>query len=187
LSVKYYVYRHIRLDKNEPFYIGIGTKPNDYNNWSEEYGRACNRTERHAAWLSIVEKTDYRIEIIFESNDRDEIKNKEKEFIDLYQSKLFDGGTLVNIGSSDFNKIEKDVLWGKVDIKIRKRKITIKSKGKSATKIEQFDYKGNLLNTFLDIQEASKILNRSVISIRDHLKGKTKTCGWTILKPVFEN
>ena len=23
---KYYLYRHIRLDKNEPFYIGIGTK-----------------------------------------------------------------------------------------------------------------------------------------------------------------
>lgn len=25
---KYYLYRHIRLDKNQPFYIGIGTKPN---------------------------------------------------------------------------------------------------------------------------------------------------------------
>ena len=25
---KYYLYRHIRLDKNEPFYIGIGTKNN---------------------------------------------------------------------------------------------------------------------------------------------------------------
>lgn len=25
-SGKHYLYRHIRLDKNEPFYIGIGTK-----------------------------------------------------------------------------------------------------------------------------------------------------------------
>lgn len=23
---KYYLYRHIRLDKNEPFYIGIGSR-----------------------------------------------------------------------------------------------------------------------------------------------------------------
>lgn len=28
---KYYLYRHIRLDKNEPFYIGIGTKGNKIN------------------------------------------------------------------------------------------------------------------------------------------------------------
>lgn len=28
---KYYLYRHIRLDKNEPFYIGIGNNLNKKN------------------------------------------------------------------------------------------------------------------------------------------------------------
>lgn len=38
---KYYLYRHIRLDKNEPFYIGIGTKRNRYHpNMYSEYRRA---------------------------------------------------------------------------------------------------------------------------------------------------
>jgi len=26
---KYYLYRHIRLDSNKPFYIGVGTKKSD--------------------------------------------------------------------------------------------------------------------------------------------------------------
>lgn len=29
---KYYLYRHIRNDKNEPFYIGVGTK-SKYGDW----------------------------------------------------------------------------------------------------------------------------------------------------------
>ena len=30
-----YLYRHIRLDKNEPFYIGIGS--NELNNYKRAY------------------------------------------------------------------------------------------------------------------------------------------------------
>jgi hypothetical protein len=31
---KYYLYRHIRLDKNEPFYIGIGKVLNEAKDYS---------------------------------------------------------------------------------------------------------------------------------------------------------
>lgn len=37
-----YVYRHIRLDKNEPFYIGIGSDIN--------YQRAYNYQRRTKYW-----------------------------------------------------------------------------------------------------------------------------------------
>lgn len=40
---KYYLYRHIRLDKNEPFYIGIGTK----NKHKYPYFRAKSKAERN--------------------------------------------------------------------------------------------------------------------------------------------
>ena len=38
----HYLYRHIRLDKNEPFYIGIGTKKENtkFNSIKSEYSRA---------------------------------------------------------------------------------------------------------------------------------------------------
>lgn len=37
-----YVYRHIRLDKNEPFYIGIGS--------DNKYSRAKQKTGRNDRW-----------------------------------------------------------------------------------------------------------------------------------------
>ena len=56
----WYVYRHIRLDKNEPFYIGIGNKKN--------YARAyqTNPDRRNEIWCKIFNKTDIEIEIILE-------------------------------------------------------------------------------------------------------------------------
>lgn len=64
---KYYLYRHIRPDKNEPFYIGVGTfKPNTKNYKAEHY-RAYeikNRNEivksgickESALWKALVGK-----------------------------------------------------------------------------------------------------------------------------------
>ena len=53
---KYLVYRHIRLDKNEVFYIGIG---NDSN-----YKRSKIKANRSVYWKNIVNKTFYEIEIL---------------------------------------------------------------------------------------------------------------------------
>ena len=67
-----YLYKHIRLDTNEVFYVGIGGKyrPNQKN--------------RNTIWKRIVAKTDYKIEIILESNDYEFIKQKEIELIKSY-------------------------------------------------------------------------------------------------------
>lgn len=43
-----YVYRHIRLDKNEPFYIGIGS--------NETYKRANTIKDRNKIWYDIAAK-----------------------------------------------------------------------------------------------------------------------------------
>ena len=51
-----YVYRHIRLDKNEPFYIGIGS--------DATYQRANSKKGRNKIWNDIVSKTDYEVEIL---------------------------------------------------------------------------------------------------------------------------
>ena len=81
---KYYLYIHTRLDTNLPFYIGIGTKKN-YNTYKSIYSRAYNKSSRNKYWKNITNKTDYKIEIVLESNDYNYIKEKEIEYIASYK------------------------------------------------------------------------------------------------------
>jgi len=87
-----YVYRHIRLDKNEVFYIGIGSDDKGY------YTRAnCkDKTTRGHHWGNVVSKTNYEIEIILDNLSWEEACKKEIEFIALYGRSDLKLGTLVN-------------------------------------------------------------------------------------------
>mgnify|MGYP001576961726 CR=1 FL=1 len=94
----HYLYRHIRLDTNTPFYIGIGTVPTKKNgSWRTFYKRAFQDKRRNDIWTNIVNKTDYRVEIMLESNDYEFIKEKEIEFIALYGRKDLKKGSLANM------------------------------------------------------------------------------------------
>lgn len=93
----YYIYRHIRLDTNEVFYIGIGRKKFFYDCYEKEYFRAFSKSDRNKYWNNIVNKTSYNIDILFESMDETEIKQKEIEFIALYGRKDLGTGCLVNM------------------------------------------------------------------------------------------
>jgi hypothetical protein len=82
---KYYLYRHIRLDTGEPFYIGIGTKKNVktiYKKVSGEYSRSYSKSDRTDFWKNITNKTKYEIEILLESDDYEFIQQKEIISID---------------------------------------------------------------------------------------------------------
>jgi len=83
-----YVYRHVRTDKNQPFYIGIGT--------DNSYRRSRSKCNRNRYWKNITNCTDYNIDIIFDDLTIEEAKLKEIEFISLYK-RISDGGTLCNI------------------------------------------------------------------------------------------
>lgn len=92
---KYYLYRHIRLDKDEPFYIGVGTK----SKYGNLYKRATDSSpkKRNFMWLGVFNKTTIEVDILMESNDLDFISKKEEEFISLYGRKCNNDGPLVNI------------------------------------------------------------------------------------------
>lgn len=85
-----YLYRHIRTDKNEPFYIGVGLS-ND-----NAYKRAYSSKNRNPHWHNIVKKTSYNVEIILDDLTDEEAFEKEIEFIKLY-GKVLNGGLLCNI------------------------------------------------------------------------------------------
>jgi len=81
------VYRHIRLDKNEPFYIGIGKTEK----------RPYEKIKRNKFWQNIVAKTDYHVDILINDLTWEEACKKEIEFIGLYGRDDLNNGTLVNL------------------------------------------------------------------------------------------
>lgn len=111
---KFYTYRHIRLDTNLPFYIGKG-----------EGDRAWSKDRNNQHWHSIVNKVDYRVEIIQDGLSEEEAFDKEKYFIKLYGRKDLSAGILINKtnggeGTSGFIHSEKS-----------KKKMSKANKGKS--------------------------------------------------------
>jgi len=81
------VYRHIRLDKNEPFYIGIG----------KDTKRAYYKLRRNGLWNNIVAKSEYEVEILMEDITYEKALEKEKEFISLYGRIDKNTGSLANL------------------------------------------------------------------------------------------
>ena len=84
-----YVYRHIRLDNNEPFYIGIGSDSN--------YKRANFTRKRNIFWQRITAKTEYEVEIMLDDLTWEEANTKEIEFISLYGRSNLNKGPLCNL------------------------------------------------------------------------------------------
>lgn len=132
----YYLYRHIRLDTNVPFYIGIGTYKST-SKYKNKYNRAFTHNKRNQYWKNVVNLTEYKVEIIFKSDNRDIICEKEKEFIKLYGRKEF-GGTLTNLtDGGDFCIMSKEVSAKSV---ATKRKNGVYEK---VAKINSIKMKGN--------------------------------------------
>lgn len=86
-----YLYRHIRLDKNQPFYIGIGSDADG------KYTRAYNVFSRNNFWKNIINKTEYEVEILLDDISWEEAIEKEIEFIKLYGRTNLNTGTLCNL------------------------------------------------------------------------------------------
>jgi hypothetical protein len=132
-----YVYRHIRLDKNEPFYIGIGS--------DETYKRANAKKGRNKIWYDIAAKTDYEVEILFDDISWDDACKKEIEFISLYGKKA-EGGLLSNITDGGegtlglknpkLSERNKTGIWkGKTHTEETKLLMSLKNKGVKKTEL----------------------------------------------------
>jgi hypothetical protein len=81
------IYRHIRLDTNEVFYIGIG---------KTKY-RAYTKLNRNKHWTNIVNKTEYEVQVLKKDLDYSDAKELEMILIAYYGRKDLGLGTLVNM------------------------------------------------------------------------------------------
>ena len=117
------VYRHIRLDKNMPFYIGI----------TSDSKRPNNKKDRSSFWKSIVNKTEYIVEIIFENLTKEQAIEKEVEFIKLYGRVDLGNGVLCNMtcggeGTGKLNSSLEEERRRKIKQSLTGRKHSVESK-----------------------------------------------------------
>jgi len=173
-SGKYYLYRHIRMDKDRPFYIGIGTKKSFIKDWNmnSAYYRAFEKGNRNKIWWDIVNKAEYEVEILLESNNYDFIKEKEVEFIKLYGRINTKTGILSNL--TDGGEGEP----GKIVSKETREKQSIARKGKPS-KLKGVNYHSQETKDYLGKIQLGKKLSVESISKRTETRRRNSTInGW---------
>ena len=164
--MKYYVYRHVDLINNVPFYIGFGE--NSIANY--DYSRAYEKRKRSKNWYDYVLKIDnnYEVEILFESDNCEEIANKEKEFILIYGRLCDNSGSLVN-----------KVIGGQSRIPRTNEKLSKMLKKLDRKPISVFDIKGNKIGDFDRIATAAEAVNVPILSAKLNLvRGKGQAYGF---------
>jgi hypothetical protein len=74
----WYVYQHIRLDKNQVFYIGIGKQKNYRRAYDSE------KKKRNKIWIGITGRSNWKVEIVCDKISKGEAALKEQELIKLH-------------------------------------------------------------------------------------------------------
>jgi len=204
-----YVYRHIRLDSNVPFYVGIGGDSDG------KYKRVNSKKGRSYSWKDTIKNIPWKVDILIDDLSWDEACLKEIEFINLYGRKDLNQGTLVNFTNggdgqygrkdSEKTKLKKQkpksntinmkkshehrdysYLKGKAGAKPGVKKSTTHTNkiqlAANNKKIKIWCPELNII--FNSLTEAGKALNRSSGSISNVLKSKTNKTksGITLLK-----
>lgn len=115
------VYTHIRLDKNEPFYVGIG----------KTLRRAYRTDSRNDYWKNIS-KNGYKVEILYDNLTWEEACEKEKELITLYGRKDNRTGILCNMTNGgdgvEFNESVRKKISDKMKINNPSKREDVKEK-----------------------------------------------------------
>ena len=185
------VYQHTRLDTNEIFYIGIGKTEK----------RAYNTTNhRNNYWKNIINKTEYKIEILFNDLTWNESCQIEKYLIKYYGRKDLGLGTLVNLtngGDGTLGHVKRNIK--PITDEARKRMSdaqkrngiskeqrdkmnsgfkNMSEESKLSMSKTQFKPK-KVINIetneiYNSVKEVSKLFNISYSLLKNHLSGKTK-------------
>ena len=177
---KYYVYQHTRLDTNEIFYIGVGTKQK-LGKSKSSYKRAYDKTKSKARtnhWLNIINLTEYGVDIVFESNIYQDVLNKEKELISYYGKRCNNTGTLVNLSDGGLGSTGYKFSDEQKTIMKEHSHMRGKSGYKHFASKEVFVYNtnGDYINTFGSYNLCATALNIDCSSIDQVLSGLVKQC-----------
>lgn len=151
------VYKHIRLDNEEIFYIGIG-KSNK---------RLYSTNYRNKFWHNIVNKVDYKAEIIYENISWEEAKLKEIELIKKYGRIDIGTGILVNMtdGGDGANGYKHTEEW--------KLGASKRNKGKIISQ-EQINIQREYMKNRIVTDETKSNISKGIIKYFDEKGRKPK-------------
>lgn len=152
-----YLYRHIRLDTNEIFYIGIGFHRKSGN----KYMRAFNTYKRNEFWKNIIKKSSFEVEIVLDNLPKEELLIKEKEFIELYGRKDLNKGSLVNLTDGGEGTCGHKIIGRKMDEEQRLSMIGRKLSQETKDKISKA-HLGRKHDKSLYIERSKKLRGRKV-------------------------
>lgn len=159
-NIIYFLYQHIRLDTKEVFYVGVGTKNTKERNYKQIYRRAFTKANRNEFWNRVINKTNYKVEILKEFTSIDICLKEETLLIDLY-GRIIDGtGKLTNI-VRDNSEIEEK--------RIKNLKIAIE---KSKKKTYKYSKEGYFLEEYESLTEAAIKNNTRPTDISACITGK---------------
>jgi hypothetical protein len=187
-----YVYKHIRKDNNEVFYIGIGTLKN--------YKRVNSTLNRNTHWINITNKVGYESEIIDDNITWEVACELEKYWISYYGRADLKKGNLVNLtdgGDGTFGKIhsiETRQKQSKAKIGNKHHFFNKKRKTHSDWMLEnhpnkkpiiQYDLYNNVIKEWDSARHVDFVHQINYKNISACCRGKRKTAGGYIWK--FKN
>lgn len=175
---KHYLYRHIRLDKNEPFYIGVGTKHRKVS----PFYRAETVKNRNEIWTGIYNKTPIEVEILMESDSVEFLMQKEMEFISLYGRLYKNEGCLANMDMGGYTnrsgrtesareKASKRMIA--LNKEMAKKRVGTTHFYKTVVPVNVYDTNGYLLGCFKSCAEAARYFNVEYKYFNYRLRHKT--------------
>lgn len=179
----FYIYRHIRHDKNEPFYIGKGAgyapkKDGGIVFYYTFFKRAFDNIKRNVIWKGIVSKTEYDIDIIFETKDKNIIDDKEKEFIKLYGKIIDKTGSLSNLTDGGDGISEHGEAFYR-SVKDRKENGVYKKIGDNNSRpIYIYSLDGQFLNKIRSKRDLVKLSGGDISTIFDSIRLKRSYKGY---------
>lgn len=192
-----YLYRHIRSDTNQVFYVGIAQKKHE-----SDYSRAkaANGNSRSAYWKRITTKSLWKSEVLLDNLTWLEACEKEKEFIKLYGRANLGLGTLCNLtdggdgrlgykATEEFRgKISKSRVGfkhseeakaiiglkslGKRHSDVTKQKLSTQRKGIRRRIIEKIIFNSETGIFYSGLIEAAESVNMTKYTIGDRLRNK---------------
>lgn len=127
-SPMYFLYRHIRLDTGQPFYIGIGTCRR-YGTEKSIFARAYSKSHRHEDWQKIYSEIGCAVEILYMSNNKNEILDKESEFIKMHGRIDLGTGPLINKTDGNYGNFGPSYLQA-LSLKHKGRVVSAETRGK---------------------------------------------------------
>lgn len=175
--MRHYLYRHIRVDTGDPFYIGVGTKSVvNHRNILGEYRRAYSKNNRKKISEAKLGKPSWALGRQFSKEHIDNLKESHMGIPNKYKGKTYDEiygeEKSLNLRKLMSEKSKQKVgplnsFYGKnhtIDYKRNKGKI-----------VEQYDKDNNYLNTYYTLSEAAEHTNSDVRLISAVCLGKRKT------------